>query len=501
MNVWLAVSVGAIVLGYLLPWLAKRWKKPSGERAMKTFAKRVTSDPAFARSLSAELSERGRAIDEARQAPPPTDAEIPKLVEDLLSNHKLAADVADIRLEKAGLRAESALVKAMQSRKCTWVRSGTHSLDSAPAERVANRLWSMKSRKLGELIGNLWDHKDWRVLTMAIPARAAMGRAELADWMISVLGSDDENASIRHEAIEKGVERAIEMGWAEPELLRRLLEWAKADVFGTGDPEAWAVKFYLDHGGPGAQESLLQPEVLSIDNNRTIWWVLIEFNKRGVRVPSEWLRPLIARSLLPEQPWPWPHVWKDAMIALAVAEPEEARRMAEAILDSDTHARKNDAAEFLRKHHKLPKTWYCNPDPAMRLTLAEQEVLGHVSNITEAVGQIENGGLSQYFFNSSGDNWRRDARSFRVIGDTQTADTLEKAAFMLDPAGASLNSGERRRQYAALSTEREKELESLPCGDHEVLCLRYMIRHADLFQRVEAARVAREAKEEHRDAT
>ena len=68
MNVWLAVSVGAIVLGYLLPWLAKRWKKPSGERAMKTFAKRVTGDPEFARSLSAELSERGRAIDEAWEA-------------------------------------------------------------------------------------------------------------------------------------------------------------------------------------------------------------------------------------------------------------------------------------------------------------------------------------------------------------------------------------------------------------------------------------------------
>jgi hypothetical protein len=113
--------------------------------------------------------------------------------------------------------------------------------------------------------------------------------------------------------------------------------------------------------------------------------------------------------------------------------------------------------------------------------------------IREATGEIGNGGLSQYFFNSSGNRWPQTVEAFRTIGDHEGAEALSKAAHMIDPAGASTERSLRERQYAAMSEadeERMGRLSGVFWHRMNLVMLRFMQRHKALFQRIRTARLA-----------
>ncbi len=475
-----AIVAGALAAG----WAAWRLTRPR-PRAMKRFARDLVEHPDYYEQLDREHARVRRAVAEAETAPPPPPPEFPRLLDDLLSRDRLRVAVADARLRKVAPQAEPLLLAALDDPRATWTRDGADAVESAPAERVARLLAAVPSRALGDRLGHLTDHPDWHVRTPAVRARAALGRADQLPFVLAGLAEQTREA-------QEGVELAIERGWAEPAFLAGVREWAERTALDDARPFSfWAVAFYADHGGPAAVEALRSPRVLSVANNRTVHAALEQLNRRGVRVAPEVVRPLLDAALARPGEWPWNCVFRPALRALAASDPGAAGRLAESHLDRADSPHHRDATEFLREAAGLPVPYAVEPPAGMVLTDAERGLLGALAECSVVFGEVCNGGLSQYLFNSSGGAWPRHARALRAIGFEPGAAAVEEAARLLHPGGASLDRGDRIAQYAALSERTERRLDELSKRfSSDAPRVRFMLRHRELFARVRAARAA-----------
>ncbi|HZW08112.1 MAG TPA: DUF4375 domain-containing protein, partial [Phycisphaerales bacterium] len=429
----------------------------------------------------------------ARAAPAPGADEIPGLVGDLLSPDERAHKTAEIRLLRAGDSAAAALLAALDDPRATWNRAEGFSLDGSPAERVWQLLWETRPSELGKRVGHHWDDPAWQVFTKAIRARASIGTATLTPWVIELLRNDKhKNASMRRDAVCEGIDTAVKGGWAEPALIAAVLDWARANITGDGGlASAWAIGFLAQQRREEALGLLTSDRLLSADNNRNIHFVLEELTRQNFTLPAVVVRPLVQKSRACTA-WPWNCAFGPAIRALARTERDEAVNQAESALLDEESGR--SAVKFLHEIHGLPETYQTDPPDGMPLTNEERRVLEHFSNVIGADGQIGNGGLPQYFFNSSGDNWRRDAESFTAIGFPEGAAALEQAARILNKSGASRDRDRRIKEYASVSEGGENELDSLSelfwGAALDAAEYRYMAKHGDLFRRVRAARIA-----------
>ena len=110
---------------------------------------------------------------------------------------------------------------------------------------------------------------------------------------------------------------------------------------------------------------------------------------------------------------------------------------------------KVDTAENLRKELKQ----------------VENEKIVPSANVSELEREVNNGGLSQYFFNSSGQNCFETLRMLQRTGKTKTAAILETAIKAINPNNLSENEfieKLRRRQVIELDDDKvNSKLDSL----------------------------------------
>ncbi len=103
------------------------------------------------------------------------------------------------------------------------------------------------------------------------------------------------------------------------------------------------------------------------------------------------------------------------------------------------------------------------------------------------INEVNNGGFSQYFFNSSGDHWQDAMSGLHAIGAASDLMLLQQAADMFGPDGPSVDDDERHRQLSRI-VKKDDELFSpiedvffKDKEDREVQLNRYIIQHAADF--------------------
>ncbi|AWM37390.1 hypothetical protein GobsT_46490 [Gemmata obscuriglobus] len=463
-------------------WAARKRFRPKA-RAMKQYARSLVADPDGHRELDEEYERRYALRNAAEAAPLLTPAELPAAIADLLDADPIRCDAAEIRIKKVLATAEPQLLAAIDAPRATWDRDESQGVPTASAERVVRLLAELPSRALGDRIGHLVGRPEWYVSNPAIKARTALGRADQLPFVLEQLAKQSRPA-------QEGVELAIEQGWAEPEFLDGIRVWAERTALDPALPFSyWAVGFHARYGGAAALEALSSPQVLSVANDRTVHAALKQLNEHGVKLDAKVVRPLLDAALTRTAIWPWNCTFGPALRALAATEPEAALRTAEEYLDRPDHPYHREAIDFVRETAGLPASDDLELPVGMELTEGERTTLGHLTDCRVLYWEVCNGGLSQYFFNSAGANWRRHAAALRAIGFEAGAAALEEAARVIHPDGASTNRGTRIAQYAALSERQEKRLDKLsPLFWSDVPRLRFMLRHRELFARLRAAR-------------
>jgi hypothetical protein len=453
-------------------------------KAMKVFAKFLARRDEDSRAFGEALATRSELIDQANALPPPTDTEIPGLIRQLASTNELVQKIAFWRLQKASPRTEAALRAALRDPAITWTAPAADC--DPPAAKVVTLLGQIPSRWLADAIAHLADDEDWRKYGPAVEARAARG---LAGDLPAVIRDLESGEGVRVRSAEEGVERGIEKEWAEAAFVEGLLAWARRCALDPGACRSqWAVKFFADRGGAAAIDALQSPSVLSLDNERNIHSVLGALDSAGVRLRPELLREFIAKSLASDEQWPWQWVFERALKLLWRVHPDEAMRVAGENVEN-SHARfAEDSIEFLRRAHGLPRPWEAAAREGEGLAEGDRQILETLNDTTEALGEIGNGGLSQYFFNSTGDRWEVHVKALRAIGLERGAEAILEGLRVLGLQGRAREREERIRAYAALGEEGERKLDALTRElwgvNGERAQFRYMLRHRELFRRL-----------------
>lgn len=102
-------------------------------------------------------------------------------------------------------------------------------------------------------------------------------------------------------------------------------------------------------------------------------------------------------------------------------------------------------------------------------------------------GEINNGGLSQYFVNSSGNDWRDALAGFKAMGFTERLNILAEATGKFGPTGPSPNRSLRQDQLSKLYKRDDTLFEALESRYYkstevvEVLASRYVLEHPKGF--------------------
>ncbi len=102
--------------------------------------------------------------------------------------------------------------------------------------------------------------------------------------------------------------------------------------------------------------------------------------------------------------------------------------------------------------------------------------------------EICNGGLSQYFLNSSGENWKEALAGLEAMKTAERAEILREAVTKFGTGGPALDTKKRREQLAALGRKDDKLFEDLneryfACSPVlEAFTTRYVIDHAQDFR-------------------
>lgn len=486
----LLMATGVCVLAGLAYWR----RRPTTRKvpAMIGFARAMALDSGFTKDISNRLAERSRLIAEVEAAPPPTDSEIPEIITWFYRADELLQVLAEIRLKKAGPRAIPLLRAALSDPRCSWKKpSNGPSRVSSPAAAVSLILWDLRDRSLGSRIEHLTDDSEWATFYIACRAKAALGSVEVLPWVLAILRSSNEYATRRSEYVTAGVDRAIEEGWADPQFMAGLRNWAKTNIDDDKQPVLrWAVQFVARHE-PDAIELLTAPPILCPENNRNLSIVISELNRLGALVQQDVLLPIIDKSRTATDSR-WQLVLGPALWALAASNRSLAMQIAEQGLSAGDVIF-DQSLTFLRRINGLPKAWQLDPPKGMTLTRDEQAVAEHLSNISNLTGEIKNGGIEQYFFNSTGNDWRTHLTSLLAVGLPKSAAALEASAFLIHPDGAATNREQRIKQFAALSDDDLARLRkaALPIlgREFEVGQLRYMHAHADLLMRIRDERI------------
>jgi len=484
-SVGIAILITVVIAGIIL---CNFVRKPSG---LNNFAKRLVNDKAYSNRLLAALNRRAQLMTEAAESPPLADFEIPGLVRDLLGSDAVLHDAAFHRLQTAEKRSIPALLSVLDDPRCTWKKDEPGDFGSSPALRVCRILVNAPCRSLGDKIGHLAESPDHQVSSVAVEAKAALGRSSEIAFVLECLNS--ENATRQRNA-QEGIEKAIKEGWAEAEFVSAVLEWARQSIF---DPKSrhsdWGVRFFAAQGSPEAIRALQSPEILNLENNRTIHFVLNELASRNVQIPRPLLESFLEKTLT-ERSWPWPWVFDGSLKMLAAVDLAAATQIAAENFDHDNETIARHSIDFFRVSNGLPRPWEIEPPESIPISHDEREVIDHLETCSTALGQIGNGGLSQYFFNSTGDQWPHAAHAFRAIGYPEGVEILERAARMVAEDGASLDRDTRIQQIAKLTPAQFSELDSLSSYFWGIkmdrIMLQFMVRHKALFQRISSARNA-----------
>lgn len=119
-------------------------------------------------------------------------------------------------------------------------------------------------------------------------------------------------------------------------------------------------------------------------------------------------------------------------------------------------------------------------------TLSEHQRLYGAVFMCDA--EINNGGIAQYFVNSSGDNWRDAIAGFTAMQFKERLDILREAVALFGSDGPSTNRGTRQKQLSKLYTADEAIFETLESRYYKsteiiyVFSIRYVLANQESFR-------------------
>lgn len=448
------VSAGILIAFAIVGLIAYRLFKPKSDKAggFRDWVK----NPDYKQAAADYLAARN-----ALKVPDDlSDDEIQQMVDRLFVQED--EDFNFDRLKLVGQKAVPMLIAAIENPKTgsTQFGDGGHALDAkSPFARIVNLLEPVSSAETALPLAKYIDHKDDHFRKTAAMALGNIGTNECIRPMLKAL--DDPDDYVRSYAM-MGIQRGLNAQRCTREFLdamfpalTRLLNRDGSST--SGRAPALLLSIDTDRAMP----VLLSPEYFSIEN-KEVHYIIKALNAAGHKIPHSTLLPFLKAVEPLIDKYPYAYDYSAALIAYALnpdasaeetfrtelkssnGKVQEAAAEALAVLSGVTNARKVvfDAVDNLGFDH---------------LTLPQK----HYFAVTIYDGEVNNGGHSQYFVNSSGDHWRLALEGLRAIGAGARAEILHDASALFGATGPSVDNDPRHRQLAGFTEHEDKLIDKL----------------------------------------
>jgi hypothetical protein len=264
-----------------------------------------------------------------------------------------------------------------------------------------------------------------------------------------------------------------------PDVLKLLREGMNAD-------EAADILYRLDK--ERAKVFFLSQEVFSSESP-ILQEVLQTLANRRVPVPRDHLRGLIETLEPKEMKYPWTYALGDALRLLGQQQRNEDRDFLHTRTTHSEERVAQGAAEGLLCSFGLDgfeqRIWETEKRSGYEELSEHQKFY---SAVFMCDSEISNGGLAQYFVNSSGDNWRDAVTGFKTMGFKERLNILNEAISIFGADGPSTDRSVRQNQLSKIYKQYDSIFEELSSRYHksseivEVLVTRFVIANRDSFQ-------------------
>jgi uncharacterized protein (DUF1778 family) len=272
---------------------------------------------------------------------------------------------------------------------------------------------------------------------------------------------NDEDAYVRNEVLE-GVSKAVKNGACEATFRSAVFDrvvplLSRSDSTASGTAPFTLLTLDRERAIP----VLLGEQFFNVDNPE-LNNILKALNQRKVPVPRESLLRLMGQLRPLATDYPHTYSLAECLVLLAQSKDPDAEKWAREGLLSPNDRVREEAGHALGILHgiKDPHGYvsYRVDEVGYEGLTPPQQALFRVHLLA---AEVRNGGLAQYFVNSSGDLAHETLRDLQAIDLTDTHRILNEAMQLFGPEGPSANRKTRGRQLAALTRKQDTALERL----------------------------------------
>ena len=412
--------------------------------------------------------------------------EIQQMVDRLFVQEDEDFNLDQLRL--VGTKAVPMLIAALEDPKTRSAKfnDGGHVLDAkSPFERMVDLLEPLGPAEAAVSVAKYIDHEDDHFRKYAAITLGNIGTAECIAPMLKALDDDDD--SVRTFAM-MGVQRGMKAKRCTKEFLdamfpalTRLLNRDDSSVSGV------APELLLAIDKDRASTVLLSPEYFCVEN-REVHHIIHALNATGHKVPHKMLLPFLERIKPMASTYPHGYHYSEALIAYAHNPDELAEKIFRTELKSPDAGIQEAAATAL-----AVLAGVTNARQVVYEAL-ESQGFEHLSTPQQhyyAVliydAEVNNGGHSQYFVNSSGSRWKTALDGLKAIGAEKRAEILQKASALFGSSGPSTDHEKRHQQIASFTAQQDELLDKLDRGYYscdepiETLLAQYALENKEHF--------------------
>lgn len=395
------------------------------------------------------------------------------------------------KLKLVGDKATPLLVATLNSDRAfnTTFSEGGHAFGAkSPFERICDLLEETCPPSAASPLARYISHPDDHFRKHAAIALGNIGTDECINPIVQLLGDEDDY--VRSYAM-MGIKRGIDGDRCTDNFLNSvfpalqlLLDRDDSSISGNAPQLMLAIN----------QEQAI-PIMLSekyfTHTNEELHYIIRSFNEAGLPIPHGSLLPLIEtlRPLVDE----YPHDYQlaTALVAYSHNPDSNSETLLSGLRDSHKERVAEAAADGLAILSGVtdPSTFIFEQLDASGwdgLTAPQKNYCAAlVYN-----GEVNNGGHSQYFVNSSGDNHATALAGLRAIGATKRAEILSQALQLFGGSGPSVDNGTRHQQLASFTKSQDSKLDSLDshyykCDEKiDVLLSSYAVANKEHFSQV-----------------
>jgi len=426
------------------------------------------------------------ARDRERESSDPTDPEtIPTRVAELLVSEPDEDQLEALR--RFGPAALPALVGALHDPRFHERPYGESVLDGSALEVVLQLLEPHGPPEAVAALTPLVRHANRKVRKEAALALGNIGAEDCLEPLTVALSDGDEY--VRSYAV-MGLRRGIEAGRASRALLDAVFEPLARLL---RDPESYSVcgeaaLALVEIDRDRATRALLDDHVMSRSNEYVHEVIKAAIEKR-IAIPAARLLRLLDDIRAEASAYPNNYTYGEALYALAAASDPRAEGLIREAMSWDDKSLATRASEALCLLSGVSDPFGVaagryDDGGLDALTVPQRHFL--LASVFRF--EVDNGGLAQYFVNSSGDDARAALAGLEAIGANQSASVLRRAMALFGPGGPSPDRDDRHDQLASLTDEQDDEMEALTAEffrDEDRVALRllaYAHQHASDFR-------------------